>query len=399
MLGRPRLQRDEDLDQSLPQNVDDQDMLSSESSENLPLHGNLEAFIWHAELAKLMGRNNDLLYPLQSLSEEEVLVRTTQMIALLDHWRDALPDFLKPREKTLTGPRTFERQNTVLKLADAHLRILATRRCLLTDFSRLGRTIAPQGRDLRAVKPVQECVAGVTTIIDAVHDLIQRGSLYQAFWFTQYIALVAISTLYVFLIQGARNALPAPTETLRNVESYFEKAKQCQRHLAAVALEGSQARRHHRLLDHLKARVEKDLLKTKRQDIPRTPMVDTISGTQQISVQQSSLTTSSISTPQGNGPGSSSQRMTHTTQPYLAPNESSSKVSDPAYLDPRLDRSGSDGIPFSALQFTPSDDEFTFQNMFDLGWESLDTIGKEDRFQNGNLADLVDRILSGYWHL
>jgi hypothetical protein len=261
MLGRPRLQRDEDADQPLPQNLDDQDMLSIESPGNLPLHGNLEAFVWHAELAKLMGRNNDLLYPLQPLSEEEVLVRTNEMIMALDHWRSALPEFLKPREKTLVGQRTFERQNTVLKLADAHLRILATRRCLLTDFSRLGRTVAPHRRDSRALKPVQECVAGISTIIGAAYDLMQTGSLYQAFWFTQYISLVAISTLYVFLIQGARNALPAPTETFHNVEIYFEKAKYCQRHLAAIAPEGSQARRHHKLLDRLQARVEKDLLK------------------------------------------------------------------------------------------------------------------------------------------
>jgi hypothetical protein len=391
MLGRPRLQRDEDVDQPLPQNLDDQDMLSSELPENLPLHGNLEAFIWHAGLAKLMGRNNDLLYPLQPLSEEEVLVRTNEMIAALDHWRDTLPEFLKSREKTLAGSRTFERQNTVLKLAEAHLRILATRRCLLTDFSRLGRTIALQKRDPRALKPVQECIAGITTIIGAAYELMQKGALYQAFWFTQYIALVAISTLYVFLIQGARDALPAPIEIFRNVEIYFEKAKQCQRHLAAIAPEGSQARRHHKLLDHLKARVEKDLLRT-RNDMPRTPRADKICGTHQFSVQQSSVISSRATTPLGNGTDTDGQTMMHTTQPSLVPQESSCKISDQPYLDLRLDTSGSDGQSLPALQFNPSDDDFKFQNMLDWGWESLDTIGRGDWPRSPNFADLIRRV-------
>jgi hypothetical protein len=376
MLGRPRLQRDEDVDQPLPQNLDDQDMLSSEPLENLPLHGNLEAFIWHAELAKLMGRNNDLLYPLHSLSEEDVFIRTTEMIGALDHWRDALPEFLKPREKTLAGPRTFERQNTVLKLAEAHLRILATRRCLLADFSRLGRTIAMESRDSRALKPIQECVGGISTIIGTTYDLMQKGSLYQAFWFTQYISLVAISTLYVFLIQGAWNALPAPTETLHDVQVYFEKAKECQRRLAAIAPEGSQARRHHKLLDHLKARVDKNLLKTRRGEMPGTLRQDTGSAPPQHLAQQSSLNNSSKPTPQARCPETDGQTTTDRIQPLVVPNDPSYTVSDPTYLDHRLDVSGSDEDNFSALQFASYDDDFAFQTMFDWGWEGLDTIGK-----------------------
>ena len=55
MMGRPRLFRDEDIDQPYPRNFDDQDLMSSESAEDLPLHGNLEAFVGHIEIAKLMA--------------------------------------------------------------------------------------------------------------------------------------------------------------------------------------------------------------------------------------------------------------------------------------------------------------------------------------------------------
>ena len=188
------------------------------------------------------------------------------MIGLIHLWRDSLPDFLKPREKTLAGQRTFERQNTVLKLGHAHLSILATRRCLLMDFSRIGRPV--QLLDGRARNGIRECVVHISTIINAAHDLLERGELYQAFWFTQYISLVAISTLFVLLIQDSR--ISQPEQSLQtvapevNLQVLFEKAKICQRRLAALSPEGSQSHRHHRLLDRLRIRCEKDMMKTRK---------------------------------------------------------------------------------------------------------------------------------------
>ena len=391
MLGRPRILRDEDTDQPYPRNLDDLDMLSSESPEDLPLHGNLEAFVWHIELAKLMGHNNDLLYPLKELREEEVIIHTVQMIEALDRWRDGLPDFLKSREKTLAGQRTFERQNTVLKLAQAHLRVLATRKCLLTDFSKFGRTASPHRWDTRALEPVQECIAGIGTIIGTAYDLMQSGSLYQAFWFTQYTALVAISTLYVFLIQGARNGLPAPTDTFPDIEIHFDKAKQCQRHLADIAPEGSQARRHHKLLDHLRLRAEKDLVKTRRHDRPWRRVTDPIASQKQCSPSQSSLQQNpqlESSLTYSNSTGSSTTNPRITTAPYdeelirvvrpcFESTDSSHKMSAATYTEVRPDIDGSDGNSFTTVQFTPTEDDFDFQYMLDFGWESLDTIGKK----------------------
>jgi hypothetical protein len=133
--------------------------------------------------------------------------------------------------------------------------------------------------------------------------------------------------------------------------------------------------------------------------MPRTLSADIISGTQKASVQQSSIIDSSATTPQYNGVDTYGQPMTHTTQPSLAPKESSYNISDPTFLDFRLDTSGSNGQSFSALQFTPSDDDFTFQNMLDWGWESLDTIGKKGWHWSHHLADLVDRVPSKHWHL
>ena len=258
MLGRPRMLRDQDIDQLYPRNIDDQDLLSAESPEELPLHGNLEAFIAHAELAKMMGRNSDLLYPLQPLTENQVLDRTSTMLDSLLDWKEKLPEFLKPRGKTLAGKRTFERQNTVLKFAYSHMKILVTRRSLLSDFSSLGGSI-PAIKDERALRHIQECADAINTILSTAYDMIQRGVLYQGFWFTPYVALVALSTLYVFIIQKSRS--PLPGTVFPQVESLLEKARQCQDFLTDLSPKGSQQRRHHELLDRLRLRAEKDALR------------------------------------------------------------------------------------------------------------------------------------------
>ena len=402
LLGRPRLIRDEDVDQKFPRNFDDQDLLSSESSDDLPLHGNLEAFIWHAELAKLMGHNNDSLYPLQSLSEDQILTRTNEMVDALTDWCESLPSFLKPKDKTLYGQRTFERQNTVLKFAYAHVQILATRRCLLTDFTKFGQVTLSTRKDSRAVKPVQECVNGANTIIGACYELIQRGSLYQAFWFTQYISLVAISTLYVFLIQGARNALPAPVETFCSGGDAFDKARQCQLYLASIAPKGSQARRHHRLLDQLKARVEKDFLKAKRLENPQRPPEVLQLSTQTPSLPPSPTTESSAARSQSNGvqpngfsvnasqhssslaeeiPEADSRNFGHALEAPAtwSHSDASSALKEnelfkPSIFRVRPDVGVSDDSAFLALH-TPSSEDVTFQNMLNWGWQSFDTIG------------------------
>ncbi|KIW20307.1 hypothetical protein PV08_00882 [Exophiala spinifera] len=353
-LGQPRLLHDADIDQEYPRNIDDNDLLPSESLDDLPLHGNLEAFIAHAELSKLMGRNNQLLYPLQPLTEEDVLARTYQMLSALDAWRDSLPEFLKPRDKTLTGQRTFERQNTTLKLAYAHLRILVTRRCLLADFSHLGRRGPSEGH--RALKPIEECIAAVCTILDTIPVLNEKGTIYQAFWFQSYVALVGISTLYVFLIQRSRSRYLE--QAFDRVDIYLDKARYCQDFLAKLAPEGSQSRRHHELLNRLRDRAVKDATRAKKavaadgdnlaNALRNT--VDTETPEQQVSVSTDQAVRGGISD--------------------LIHPLNSEKVGQ------ATGAGGYDGTMDAVIgQFTPAEDDFMFQDLNGWGWESLDTGG------------------------
>lgn len=364
MLGRPRLLRDEDIDQPYPQNISDADLVSSDVLEptDLPLHGNLEAFIGHIDIAKLMGKNNDLLYPLNSLTQDVIVQRANQMLDALNDWVLTLPEFLKPRERTLTGARTFERQNTVLKLAHAHMRILATRRCLLADFSRLGKPALDIPFDQSSFRPIQECFHFTTVIIDAVTDLIGRGSLHQSFWFIQYITIVAISTLYVFRVQFGSHAMPGSFDTA----SVLQKAKKCQEYLSTLAPEGSQAKRHYQLLDRLRSKAEQPRGHAKAR---QTDTSGTTNQKGRVQPQDTMLATQSDPNPkrvwqsipdtQADGPAEVS---------FLSNNEFQGECTS-------SQSAGQDSSIFDA-QFTPmSEFDYNFQSAFNLGWESLDTIG------------------------
>ncbi|KAJ9633357.1 hypothetical protein H2204_007074 [Knufia peltigerae] len=402
MLGQPRILHDGDIDQEYPRNIDDNDLVPSESPDDLPLHGNLEAFIAHADLSRLMGRNNQLLYPLQPLTEDEVLVRTYQMLDALDAWRDSLPEFLKPRDKTLTGQRTFERQNTTLKMAYAHLRILVTRRCLLADFTRLGRGQRRGGPTTEghghhgALKPIEECIASVWTILNTIDELNKKGTIYQGFWFQPYVALVAISTLYVFLIQRSRSRYLE--QAFDRVDVYLEKARRCQDFLAKLAPEGSQSRRHHELLIRLRDRAVKDATTTVASK--KGGVTTTANGHVH---QQLAVDTTTRSTVVGDGtegpeqqhvPGSGgrdhhqavrSGGINDLIHPPPTMPEEGSRVSKDANADDNgisgyeQGRGEGDDMEVMIDQFntTPSGgvDDFMFHDLNGWGWESLDTVG------------------------
>lgn len=369
MLGRPRILRDDDVDQPYPRNVDDEDLMSPEPVDDLPQHGNLEAFLAHASLAKLMAKSSDRLYPLHPLTEEQVLDSSNELLDELESWKQSLPKFLRPGSKILTGDRMFERQNTVLKLAHAHLRILMSRRCLLSDTCRLGHLVHTQSPpDLRTTRPIQECVAGITTVLDAGTALMEHDSLFHCFWFTQYIALVAASTLYIFLVQGARHALPASMDSFIDVELYFDKAKKCQSRLDALAPPGSQAKRHYQLLDHLKCRVERDLAAGRATATSVDPLaVDTRNIQHDINSQESTEHPSV-----SHGP---------TRPEIVAP--SANMQQRPFSHGPQADLPHStipqwnlSDFSLSAPQITSgSDTDQSIVSMMDLGWASFDTIG------------------------
>ncbi|OBT86147.1 hypothetical protein VE02_05768 [Pseudogymnoascus sp. 03VT05] len=258
MKGRPRIFRDEDIDQEYPVNVDDDDMVFTDKDliAVLPLRGLLDASINHAKLSTIMGNATDMLYPLKPLAHEELQMKAGLITKLLDDWEQDLPRFLRPTHRTFTGKRMFERQNTVLKLSHAHMRILINRQFLLSNFSTLGQVDRPNDDDLEHQKYVRNCVSAACIIIDTVEGFVDDGNLIKGFWFTQYIALCAISTLYIYIIHHRLkpNSLVSPSG-----KSYFAAAGKCRNYIENLAPEGSHSKRYNTLLTRLRNRAMRSM--------------------------------------------------------------------------------------------------------------------------------------------
>ena len=183
------------------------------------------------------------------------------MVTALLQLEDSLPPFLKPRPRSGLGTQTWERQNSVLGLALAHSKILATRRCLLVDTSEF-----PPGSDTSRHHSdnVHVCLTSICNVIDQVYPMVTGGRLLWGFWLTQYIAMCAISTLFVYKIQCWRGSVAtAETELLPHLQdgpdlaTKFQHAEQIQEYLSRIAPVGSQAKRHHSLLSKLRQRANK----------------------------------------------------------------------------------------------------------------------------------------------
>lgn len=266
MLGQPRLLRDQDIDQEYPVNIDDAVLDTTVDLDHVPHHGTLEAFVFHAKLSRLFAQSNDELYPLRKLTKEEIVEKGHNMVAALDQLQSELPNFLKPRSSAVCGTQTWQRQNSVLSLALAHARIIATRRTLLISTGPTGwlDNVAAD----RHQSCMRVCLDAVCSILDQVHQMMQHGRLLWGFWLTQYKAICAISTFLVFKIRTRHGRISSPLSL--DVAAYTTKAEQVQDYLAKIAPPGSQAKRHHSLLLRLKQRASQDSTGRERQNATTT---------------------------------------------------------------------------------------------------------------------------------
>jgi hypothetical protein len=78
----------------------------------------------------------------------------------------------------------------------------------------------------------------------------------KGFWFTQYIALCAISTLYIYIIHHRLNpnSLVSPSG-----KSYFATAGKCRSYIENLAPEGSHSKRYNTLLTRLRNRAMRSM--------------------------------------------------------------------------------------------------------------------------------------------
>jgi len=174
MFGRPRLLHYEDIDQELPQQVNDEDMTPDGLKPVLSRRDCLlKAPVFHARLSRIVSKASREQYGLQNISDLEHQQIAIKRNAEISAWQAELPPFLSGAIQASSLIPVLWRQMTVLRLAHSHAIMLVNRPFLLYKSGQ--ETVYPL---------VTDCLIAAKEVVDLVMDFVHEGQLFP-FWYTQ----------------------------------------------------------------------------------------------------------------------------------------------------------------------------------------------------------------------
>ncbi|KAL2870950.1 putative NRPS-like enzyme [Aspergillus lucknowensis] len=244
IFGRPRLLHDGDIDQELPDEVNDEDILQDDPAMRLGTADSMMiASVLHFRLGRILGEISRQFYTVNPIYRESPLEAAVRITSDLEKWKETTPPlFNSVRPTSLIPPLC--RQSQVLQLAYCHAMIHATRAFLLNDFTDLSRRPAAPHPMITA--HVSKCLEAAEHVMNLVDSIAKQGTLIQSFWFTHHQHRMA-------------SALePAELDTNR-VRSLFSLAEICQQHLAEATRKNCPSRRYGIILEETRLEVHKQL--------------------------------------------------------------------------------------------------------------------------------------------
>jgi hypothetical protein len=251
-MGRPRHFHDDDIDQELPDCVNDLEMaptgrLTSEDSEDCHMDG----FVWNIKLSRIVGRISHDLYPIIPLSESRRVEVARNLGKELDGWQSSLPAFLST-VKPSSLVRSFRRQCIALRLAYDHAVMHLYRPFLLSHQSRQS-TSEKDATEVFRQQSIQLCIAAAQDALRTTDAFASDGPLFHAFWWTHYIAFCALTVVYVWNTQQPSNDIEGVDR-----QKLMVLAEQCQVYLAQATATNSPSRRYSIILEELRSESRKE---------------------------------------------------------------------------------------------------------------------------------------------
>ena len=244
VMGRPRHFHDDDIDQEIPDCVNDAEMspagrLTSHNSEDCHMDG----FVWNIKLARIVGRISHDLYPIIPLSETRRVEVTRSLGKELDAWQSSLPPFLST-VKPSSLVRSFRRQCIALRLAYDHA-VMHLYRPFLLGKRESASDNSPT--EIFRQQSIQLCIAAAQDALRTVDAFAHDGPLFHAFWWTHYITFCALTVVYVWNTQQPSNDIEGVDR-----QTLMMLAEQCQVHLAQATAMNSPSRRYSIILEELR---------------------------------------------------------------------------------------------------------------------------------------------------
>ncbi|KAJ5773369.1 hypothetical protein N7457_008265 [Penicillium paradoxum] len=266
MFGRPRLLHDEDIDQDLPDEMTDEDLLEEDPMRRTGSTDSMMiASVLHYRLGRILGDISRQLYSINSLSRDSPLETAIRLISELEKWKESVPPlFNSVHPSSLIPPLC--RQSQVLQVAYSHAMIHVTRSFLLNDFTDLSR--GPKVPHPMVSSYVQKCIQAAEDIMTIVDSLAQQSILIQSFWFTHYVCFCAILVVYIHTIQQHRKSLGSSPASVSSAGSpgdsgklrqLFALAESCQQHLAEATRKNCPSRRYGIILEELRQEVHRQI--------------------------------------------------------------------------------------------------------------------------------------------
>lgn len=238
-MGRPNHFHDDDIQIDYPDCVNDHAMTATGSKDEPDNDCEIDAFVFNARLARIVGKASRLLYG-SCGSDRNQLRSIITLNAEIDKWHANLPPFLSS-VKPSSLVRTFRRQQIALRVAHCHCRLHVNRVSLLRNFRNNGDTSTQR-------YSAQLCITAAAQVLKIVDEMARDGHLFHAFWWTHYVAFCALSAFYIWDVQGNKaTALDLDAQHLQ------ELAERCHTHLANATATNSPSRRYSIILEELRA--------------------------------------------------------------------------------------------------------------------------------------------------
>lgn len=293
LFGRPRHYHEEDIDQDMPDCVNDDDMLPTGPRRG-PRNAKdctLDALVAHSRLALILGAASRTVYSIQpSTTHADRLAAAHRRCAELRAWRAGLPPHLNSgRVRPSSLVPCFRRQSVALTTAYCHAMIHVNRLFILSNV---------RGEEQEA--QIRAALGAAGTVLEMVDDMIvEEGLLFHAFWWTQHVTFCALAVVYACEVQCRRGLVRREAlfgfreqedgdATLQR-EVLLALAEKCESHLAQATASNSPSRRYSLILEVLrKEAISKDgnigngngnseyveERETSHQHVPTAPMAD-----------------------------------------------------------------------------------------------------------------------------
>lgn len=246
VLGRPPLIHLDDVDQKLPDAVEDEELTSNGVvAERAMKDSIIKASILHAQITRIVKKAAREQYSVQRKSSAQKLETALRLNDETEAWHASLPVVLSGQIHPSSLIPIFRRQITVLQLAHAHARMLINRPSLLLDTSQTA---------LKELQ-VETCLAAAKSTLDTVLAAGLGKHIFQAFWYTQFVCFNALSIVYIWLIQRRHGRLP-PLAAIGDDE-LLKLADTVQRYLNEATQANAPSLRYSIVLEELQQEVQR----------------------------------------------------------------------------------------------------------------------------------------------